>query len=96
MLRLGHTIGLVFWLAGTAVLLGAAPLRAEPPRAAQQAEGHANDTLTQYVFDDELVAGDDVSPTLEVLHVHRLKRGDSLVRARTSLVDHLLKLIEDL
>jgi hypothetical protein len=96
MLRLGHTIGVVGWLAGTAVLVHTAPLRAEPPRASRQAGGRANDTLTQYTFDDELVAGDDVSPTLEVLHVRKQKRGNSLVRARTSFVDHMLKSIEDL
>jgi hypothetical protein len=96
MLRLGHTLGVVGWLASTALLVHAAPLLAEPPRAAHQAAGRANDTLTQYTFDDELVAGDDVSPTLEVLHVRKQRRGDSLVRARTAFVDHMLKSIEDL
>jgi hypothetical protein len=96
MLRLRHTIGLVGWLAGVGLLIDATPLRAEPPRAAQQTAGRANDTLTQYSFDDELVAGDDVSPTLEVLHVRKQKRGDSLVRARTAFVDRMLKSIEDL
>jgi hypothetical protein len=96
MLRLGHTLGVVGWLAGCALLVDAAPLWAEPPNASQQAAGRANDTLTQYTFDDELVDGDDVSPTLEVLHVRKQRRGDSLVRARTSFVDHLQKSIEDL
>jgi hypothetical protein len=96
MLRLGHTIGIVGWLAGTAWLVDAAPLWAEPPHASKQDAGRANETLTQYTFDDELVNGDDVSPTLEVLHVRKQRRGDSLVRARTSFVDHMLKSIEDL
>ena len=79
---------------GAAVWLGStAPAHADTP---EDLGRHAGDTVTQYAFDDQLVDGDDVSPTLEVLHVRKQRRGGSLVRARSAFVDRLLKSIEAL
>jgi hypothetical protein len=93
MLRLRHTL---LALGVLTPLATASPLRAEPPPAAGPSAGRAGDTVTQYAFDDDLVAGDGVSSVLEVLHVRKQSRSGSLVRARTSFVDCMLKSVEGL
>ena len=52
--------------------------------------------LTEYTFDDDLVAGVDRDPAGEVLHTRRMKRGESLVRARSSFLDRMLQSVEQL
>ena len=76
--------------AAALALLLAAPARADETR------GDAPRDRTEYAFDDELVAGVDRGPSGEVLHTRRTKRGESLVRARSSFVDRLLKSVEQL
>jgi hypothetical protein len=94
MLRLGRTLGAA---ACWAVWLGwTTSAHAEPTGTPEDLRRHASDTVTQYAFDDQLVDGDDVNPTLEVLHVRKQRRGESLVRARSAFVDRVLKSIEDL
>ena len=73
-------------------LLTLAPLsqaRAEDARSAPH-------ETTEYRFDDELVAGDTLSPNLEVLHVRTRKDRDSLVRVRMDYVRELCKSVESL
>ena len=77
---------------GAAVLLSAF----EPGASAQDGANASSESVTEYAFDDELVAGVDRAPTGEVLHVRKQKRGESLVRARSSFLDRMLKSVEDL
>jgi hypothetical protein len=64
-----------------------------PTQAAAQS---ARDTVTNYEFDDDLIAGDTSAPSGEVLLVRRAKGTGSLVRARVSFVDQLMKSVESL
>jgi len=95
MLRLVRTMGAAA-LSLTAMLGSPTATHAEPPRTPEDGRWSAADTVTNYAFDDHFVDGDDVNPTLEVLHVRKQHRGESLVRARSAFVDRLLKSIEDL
>jgi hypothetical protein len=69
--------------------------RAEPPRPKPEASA-TTEAATRYDFEDELVAGDLVSPFGELLSVRRRGARASLVTVRTSYVPELLRSIEDL
>ncbi|MET0287932.1 MAG: hypothetical protein ABW352_25810 [Polyangiales bacterium] len=70
-----------------ALLLSATHARAEPDRTIP---------AQSFTFEDELVSGDLVSPSSELLSVRRRTRRASLIEVRTSYVDKLLQSIEDL
>lgn len=63
------------------------PARTEEPASAD---------ATVYEFVDDLVQGDTLSPSLEVLTVRSRKARQSLVRARESFVIELLQSVEQL
>jgi hypothetical protein len=75
---------------GAALLLSVLAVTA----GAQDRTKASSDSVTEYGFDDELVAGVDRESSGEVLQVRKMKRGESLVRARTSFLDRLLKSVE--
>jgi hypothetical protein len=61
------------------------------PAAAEDSE-----LVTQYRFDDTLVAGDGYQPGHEVLHARRRPERESLIRVREHFVAELLKAVERL
>jgi hypothetical protein len=61
------------------------------PVAAEEPE-----LVTEYAFDDTLVAGDGYRPGLEVLHARRRPGRESLIRVREHFVAELLKAVERL
>lgn len=65
---------------------------AEPPSPGRATQ----DNMAEYEFGDDQVWGELVSPLGEVLTVRRKRGKDSLVRARGSFVDNLLRTVEDL
>jgi len=65
--------------------------------ASSAADGQRmQDSVTSYAFDDEIIHGDGLSPNGEVLQVLHKPSTGSLVRARISFVDQLLKSVESL
>jgi hypothetical protein len=64
-------------------------------RAEREDSGRSADA-TVYTFEDELVGGDTINPSLEVLTVRSRKDRQSLVRARESFVVELLQSVERL
>lgn len=63
--------------------------RAEEP-------GQGPDAPTRYTFDDDKVLADTVGPMGEVMTVRKRPQRESLVRARDSFVDELLRSVEAL
>jgi hypothetical protein len=83
------------WALGLVLLLGTlepGELQASEPKDAGASP--SRDEVTSYAFDDDLVAGDTSRPSGEVLLVRRKPGAQSLVRARVSFVDRLLKSVE--
>ena len=62
------------------------------PAMGQEAE----ENITNYEFEDELVPGDLFNPAGEVLNVLPKKRSRSLIRAREHFVPEMLKSVERL
>lgn len=73
------------------LVLTAQRTAAEPP-AAKDADIY---DVVAYVFGDDQVLGDGVAPMGEILHVRRKPGKSSLVRARGSFVDKLVRTIEN-
>jgi hypothetical protein len=69
-------------------------LYADPSRKDREQPGR--DEVTSYAFEDELVAGDTAGPSGDVLLVRHASGTGSLVRARVSFVDKLMKSVEAL
>ena len=84
------------WLfVGSSLVLPASPTWAEPPHPGTATDADIQNVVS-YEFGEEQVQGDLVAPLGEVLTVrdHFAKR--SLVRARGSFVDKLVRAVENL
>ena len=75
---------------GFCLALPTASAAAEPP-AASDADIH---NVVEYAFGDDQVQGDLVAPLGEILTVRTKRAKQSLIRARGSFVDKLVRTVE--
>jgi hypothetical protein len=76
-------------------MLPATPTLAEPPTKATATNADISNVVA-YEFGDEQVSGDLVAPLGEVLTVRNKNNKHSLVRARGSFIDKLVRAVENL
>jgi hypothetical protein len=88
-----NTLALALLSISFNLALSPARARAEPPPSATATDRDVHNTVA-FQFEDDQVQGDLVAPLGEILTVRTKQPKQSLVRARGSFIDKLVRAVE--